>query len=410
VLLGDVTHVEMTATATATAAPRRADVDDVLDILSSEGDDELAEIVQLACSICGSDAAGITIRRDDEYHVPITHGIEPFVCAADETFCQMTMDTYGLFAVEDALAHPQLAHIGLVDGRMARARSYASAPIYDPAGTMVGRLCVIGKEPKQLSEMQVRALETLGLSASKLIELRLLRAAPLPEPPPDRYVVAALLAQITAEHSHDLKVPLTAMVASLEMLQERLGDSTDQVVSLLLHRSTSAASRMTRMVDQHLRSAAASVDGLPVARTDLTGVAREVVGDCAAILEPLGATVVVDQLPLVRANRDEMYSVFQNLIVNSVKFARPGVPACVHVTALADHDGWRIAVVDNGVGIPPDRRTDVFSLFSRASAEVEGHGIGLATVSRIVTAHGGHAGAAEAPGGGTEIWFTLPAA
>lgn len=394
----------------ATVTTRHPEVDDVLDILSSGGDQDLAEIVQLAGSICGADAAGITIRRGDQYHVPVTHGIEPFVCAADETFCRVTMEVDGLFAVEDALEDPQFAHIGFVDGRVARARSYASAPIHDPAGAMVGRLCVISERPKKLSEMQVRALETLSLSASKLIELRLLRAAPLHGTPPDEHDVAAMLAQVTAEHSHDLKVPLTAIVASLEMLEERLGESPDKVVSLLLDRTRSAASRMTRMVDQHLRTAAASVDGHPVARTQLTGVAREVVRDCAAILEPLGATVVIEDLPLVRAHRDEMYSVFQNLIVNSVKFARPGVPARIHVAAHPEAGGWRICVCDNGIGIPPERRTDVFSLFSRASSEVEGHGIGLATVARIVTAHGGHTGAAEAPGGGTEIWFTLPAA
>jgi signal transduction histidine kinase len=167
---------------------------------------------------------------------------------------------------------------------------------------------------------------------------------------------------------------------------------------------------MTRMVDQHLRTAAASVDGLPTGSTDLGAVAREVVSDCAAILEPLGAAVMVGELPVARANQDDMYSVFQNLVVNSVKFARPGVPARVQVSARAVADGWRVAVVDNGVGIPPERRTDVFSMFSRASADVEGHGIGLATVSRIVTTHGGHTGALEAPGGGTEIWFTLPRA
>ena len=403
----DHTATAMTAVSTA-ATTRRTDVDDVLDILSSEDDRDLAEIVQLASSICGASAAGITIRRGDEYHVPITRGIEPFVCAADETFCQRTMDVDGVFSVPDARQDPRFAGIGFVDGRLTDARFYASAPIHDPTGAMVGRLCVIDDEPKNLSDMQVRALETLGVSASKLIELRLLRAAPLPKQCADQPDVTALLAQITAERSHDLKVPLTAIVASLEMLEERLGPGADQVVTVLLERTTSAASRMTRMVDQHLRSAAASVDGHPAGRTDLTDVAREVVRDCAAILEPLGATVVVDDLPVVRANRDEMYSVFQNLLVNAVKFARPGIPARVRVTALTEPDGWRISVCDNGVGIPPERRTDVFSLFSRASSDVEGHGIGLATVSRIVTAHGGHTGADEAPGGGAEIWFTLP--
>ena len=63
---------------------------------------------------------------------------------------------------------------------------------------------------------------------------------------------------------------------------------------------------------------------------------------------------------------------------------------------------------DNGVGIPEHRRRDVFSLFSRVDDGVSGYGIGLATVARIIAAHGGRVGAEEAPGGGTEIWFEVP--
>ena len=394
---------------------RRTSVDDVLDILSHPGDRDLSEIVELAASICGGEAAGISIRRGDYYHVPITYGIDPFVCSAEETFCQVTMSTDGLYVVEDAHADSRFADIGFVNGDLARARFYASAPIHDPTGTMVGRLCVIANEPKRLTDPQVRALETLGRNVSKLIELRLLlsagsssaRPARSPDPDPD---VAALLERLTAERNHDLKVPLTAIVASLEMLSDRLGEDPDQVVGLLLDRSSSSAARMTRMLYQSLNAAAQAGEAHPLGRTNLAAVARQVADDCASLLEPVDAVVVVDDLPSVRADADEMYSVFQNLITNSLKFGRPGVPVRILVTARRLQDGWRIAVHDNGVGIPPDRRADVFSIFSRANTDVQGHGIGLASVARIVTAHGGQVGASESPGGGTEIWFHLPAA
>ncbi len=103
-----------------------------------------------------------------------------------------------------------------------------------------------------------------------------------------------------------------------------------------------------------------------------------------------------------------MYSVLQNPVNNSLKFARPGIPALVRIAARRAHGGWRIWVRDNGVGIPEHRRVDVFSLFSRVETEVPGHGIGLATVARIVGAHGGRVGAESVPGAGTEIWFELP--
>lgn len=395
-----------TGLARARIADGGHDVDDVIALLSRPGDRDLSEIVELVAHICEGDAAGITLRRGDEYAVPVTYGLDPFTCAAQDTFCRETMGTDGLFVVEDALADPRFATIGFVDGRLARARFYASAPVYAPGGEMVGRLCVIASEPRQLSPLQVRALETMGQNLTQLIELRLLR---------DRGIAAAathhdsdtLLAQLSAELSHDLRVPLTSIMASVELVQEELGDSSDPLVASLLERCLAAADRMGRMLEQRMEALAtpAAVDAGLI---DLGLVARQVAADAASLAEPLRATIDVDDLPLVRADADDMYSVFQNLIGNSLKFARPGVSPRVLVTARRIPAGWRIAVLDNGLGIPPDRRLDVFSLFSRVHSGVEGHGIGLATVARVVTSHGGKVGAAESPGGGTEIWFDLP--
>jgi signal transduction histidine kinase len=130
--------------------------------------------------------------------------------------------------------------------------------------------------------------------------------------------------------------------------------------------------------------------------------------DSEALLEPVGATIVAGRLPVVQADPDDMYSVLQNLVLNSVKFARPDVPPRVLITSRRTGNGWRLSVSDNGVGIPENRRVDVFSLFSRVQTDVSGHGIGLATVARIVSAHGGRVGIESAQGGGAEIWFELP--
>ncbi len=141
---------------------------------------------------------------------------------------------------------------------------------------------------------------------------------------------------------------------------------------------------------------------------DLAQLAEQLVLSSAGLLETSGATVETADLPVVHADPDDMYSVLQNLLTNSVKFARPGVPPHVHISARHLPETWRISFRDNGVGIPEERRVDVFSLFSRAASDVEGHGIGLATVSRIIASHGGLVGAEAVPGGGAEIWFELP--
>lgn len=384
------------------------DTAEVLDILSRTDDSDLTEIVRLVASICESDAAGITIRRGSEFHMPIAHGIEPLVCA-DETFCHLSMDTEGPFVIEDARTDPRLAGSGWMKGRLATARFYASTPLHAPTGEMVGRLCVIDPAPKSLSPLQVRALETLALSVTKLIELRLLRSVRTTTPvsAEGRQTAATVTAQLAAELSHDLRVPLSSIIASVEMLEEELGEHRDRTVSALLDQLTRATERMLRMLDQTM---AHGIAGSEIVRrdVDLGRLTRLLILDTAGLLESSGATVEYADLPVVHADPHDMYSVLQNLLTNSVKFARPGLPAHVQISARRTTEGWRISVRDNGIGIPEHRRVDVFSLFSRVDSDVAGHGIGLATVARIVAAHGGRAGVENNSGGGTEVWFELP--
>ena len=391
----------------ARAEPPSLDVDAVLAILSRPDDVDLAELVELVARICDSKAAGITLQRGGEYHVPVTHGIEPLVCSSDDTFCRATMSTDGVFLVEDAKTDPRFSSIGFVDGRLADARFYASAPLYAPSGEMVGRLCVIDPEPKTLTPLQQRSLETLALSVTKLIELRLLRERPAPSAPEVGQAAATVVSQLAAEVSHDMRVPLSAIMAGVEMLVDELRDHPDPAVGALLARTSRAAYRLSRMLDQHMEFGGV-LDSPKPREVDLAKVVEQLRADTAAILEPAGATIQAGELPVMHADPDDMYSVLLNLVTNSVKFARPGIPPVVRIDSRRADHGWRISVSDNGVGIPEHRRLDVFSLFSRVDDGVSGYGIGLATVARIIAAHGGRVGAEEAPGGGSEIWFEVP--
>ncbi len=219
-----------------------------------------------------------------------------------------------------------------------------------------------------------------------------------------------LTPQLIAELSHDLRVPLTTIIAQLELLEEELGEHPDPIVSGLLAGTIRAAGRMGRMLDQRMEADPDPRAGVRrLVEVDLCQLAHELAADSAPLVERAGASLQIGWLPLVHADPDEMYCVLQNLLTNAVKFTRHGLPPRVSISSRPVPSGWRISVTDNGIGIPPQSRQDVFTPFTRANSGVEGHGIGLGTVARVVHALDGRVGVDEAPGGGAEVWFELPA-
>jgi signal transduction histidine kinase len=282
-------------------------------------------------------------------------------------------------------------------------RFYASAPIYDAGGAMVGRLCVFDTAPKTLTPFQLRALTTLAGSVTDMIELRQRRTREVEEASAEDE-----MARIAAEISHDMRVPLASIVANVEMVTDELVGKVEPTAELMLARTERNANRLLRMVDALMQFHEVG-SGQSFRPVDLQAVLDQVLASLNPQLDDVRARIRVRGLPVVRADVDQLYSVLQNLVSNAVKFARPDVPLEILVSAVKRGDCWRISVSDNGVGVPDTHRHEVFSMFSRVGHRVEGHGIGLATVRRIVHAHGGSVGMDDGTAGGVAVWFELPA-
>jgi Histidine kinase-, DNA gyrase B-, and HSP90-like ATPase len=150
--------------------------------------------------------------------------------------------------------------------------------------------------------------------------------------------------------------------------------------------------------------------GVAPEEVDLAALARETLVGLRASIEDAGAEIVIDPLPVVRADPRALGRVLQNLVSNAVKFAGDARPV-VHVTARALDHGWEVAVIDNGVGVDPAERERIFTMFHRPGRDgVAGTGLGLAICERIVERHGGRIWVDAAAGGGSAFRFTLPQA
>ena len=118
------------------------------------------------------------------------------------------------------------------------------------------------------------------------------------------------------------------------------------------------------------------------------------------------------KFPEVNVELNRMVQLFDNLIGNCIKFMGNQSSPLIRI-GISDQDSEyvKIHVKDNGIGIPENSLTKVFNLFTRASnvnEEIEGSGIGLAQVKKIVETHEGKIWLESKEGEGTTISFTLP--
>jgi signal transduction histidine kinase len=136
-----------------------------------------------------------------------------------------------------------------------------------------------------------------------------------------------------------------------------------------------------------------------------------VVGALDGLRVATGAHITVGDLPVVRADGEQLALVFENLLTNAMRFRHDGEQPEISVTARRDagSGGWAFAVRDSGPGVAPEDATRIFDLFARGTGETRpGTGVGLAVCRTVVEAHGGRIWVDSRPGAGSTFHFILP--
>lgn len=207
--------------------------------------------------------------------------------------------------------------------------------------------------------------------------------------------------------SHDLKAPLRGIANLTEWIQEDIGDALTAESREHMQLLKGRVHRMEALIDGILTySRAGRVHEKPV-EVDVGAL----VAECVELLAPPAETEVVIHpgMPTVVTERVPMQQVFMNLIGNAIKYnRRPG--ARVEVSAEPDGNDYRFAVSDNGPGIDPRYRERIWQIFQTLEArdKVEGTGIGLSVVRKIVETRGGATWLDSEVDKGTTFYFTWP--
>ena len=207
--------------------------------------------------------------------------------------------------------------------------------------------------------------------------------------------------------SHDLRAPLRAIDGFSRILAERYADTLDEAGRGYLARVRRAAGRMGELIDSMLQLSRLSRSALKVETVDLSRVAAEVLEELQ-VTEP-ARRVEIDVQPGIDVEGDAtlLRNLMQNLLGNAWKFTRDRDPARIEFGTSPTGEYY---VRDNGAGFSQDYVDKLFRPFQRLHNEEHfaGHGIGLATVRRIVERHGGSIRAEGEVGEGATFYFTLP--
>jgi signal transduction histidine kinase len=222
--------------------------------------------------------------------------------------------------------------------------------------------------------------------------------------------------EFVATVSHELRTPLAVIRSAAENLADGIVGDQSQVRKYgELVRGEGR--RLTDMVEQILefsgiQSGERRLNPVPV---DIASLVRDVVDASAALADAAGIEIELDlpdDVPAVLGDEPALGRVFQNLVANAVKYGAAG--GWIGIGARRQGNDVLVTIADRGIGIDPSDQERIFDPFYRApavvEAQIQGAGLGLSLVRRIVQAHGGAVTVRSAPGAGAAFTVRLPVA
>lgn len=211
--------------------------------------------------------------------------------------------------------------------------------------------------------------------------------------------------------SHDLKQPIRNTKMFAEILEKHLSakeildDDSKEYLQFIL----SSAHKLESLVVDLLEFSSISSENNKKSSLEMNTILEVILFNLTREKELPQLDFSIEELPVIEANQDNMKSLFNKLISNSIKFRKQGEPLKIVISCEELETEWKFLVKDNGIGIAESQIENAFIPFkkSHANSEIQGSGLGLSTCKKIVELHNGKIWLESILGEGTSAFFTI---
>jgi signal transduction histidine kinase len=365
---------------------------------------ELSAFAELACLVSGARTSFIAALEDGRLSAKASYGELSGVACAVLAACQ-GLDGHGrLTVVEAEVLQGRLAAVEQT-GEVPIVRFCAVGPLVSKSGVALGKLCVLDREPRQLSGQQVRALELLLRALESQLEFRG-RALEFQHLHHQLRVTNEHLTTFMRAASHDLRGPLRTIMLMAQAVQATT--SFDERGERFVANIHEAARRARRLVDDlltHARLDASEQKG----SIDLQRCVHEACADLEDAISLTKAEVSAVGMPVVQGSFTAWLVIVKNLLENAIKYTPKERAPRITVRGRLDAQYVYLVVSDNACGIESEQIPRIFEPLVRLhTSDVPGSGIGLATVLKLVTQMGGAIDVRSRKGFGSVFTVRVP--
>lgn len=389
------------------------------DLLDRDVDDIFNTIIRIAADVCDVDICVIALIDRDRQFFLARHGMKPRETPRAIAFCaHAILEPDNTFEINDATKDPRFQDNPLVTGEIG-VRFYVAQPLTTEEGLAIGGLCLIGRKPKSLNDMQRQTLINLRDVIMTMFEARrktteatnsLLKAKEAAE------IANEAKTDFINTINHELRTPLTSLLGPIGLLlggaSGKLPDEAQSLLKVAYRNGEHLSMLIADMLD--IQKIDANIMKYNIQPHDIRELIRIAVDSHQHYARRFNADLQLTKCPdnvLVPVDPVRFHQVMTNLISNACKHSPE--EGRIEVSASPLKDKIVISVSDQGPGIPDNFKDRLFDKFTQAKCLVNqqhaGTGLGLSISREIIERHGGSINYQNNPGNGVTFTITLPA-